>query len=91
MALYKTNGAIKPTEPWDVIAARCAFCEDVAQLLTEAARGKLFELGMHESGAGERIHRGLLVDGAVVSPAEAGRVAGRLAELLVWPKPPIAG
>ena len=87
VALYKPQGALKPTEPWDVIAARCEFCEDLAQLLTETARLKLFELGIHESDVIERIHQGLLADVAVVSPAEAGWVAGRLAELLDWPWP----
>jgi hypothetical protein len=89
VALYKPHGALKPTEPWDVIAARSEFCEDLAQLLIETARGKLFELGIHESDVIERIHQGLLADAAVVSPAEAGWVAGRLAELLDWPLPPL--
>jgi hypothetical protein len=87
VALYRPDGALKPTEPWDVIAARCEFCEDLAQLLTETARLKLFELGIHERDVLERIHQGLLADGAVVSAAEAGWVTGRLAELLVWPLP----
>jgi hypothetical protein len=89
VALYKPHGVLKPTEPWDVIAARSEFCEDLAQLLTETAREKLFELGIHESDVIERVHQGLLADAAVVSPAEAGWVAGRLSELLDWPLPPL--
>lgn len=88
VALYKPPRALKPTEPWDVIAARSEFCEDLAQLLTETARRKLYELGIHEADVIERIHQGLLADGAMVSPAEAGWVAGRLSELLDWPLPP---
>ena len=64
VALYKPHGALKPNEPWGVIAARSEFCEDLAQLLTETARRKLFELGIHESDVIERMHQGLLADGA---------------------------
>lgn len=87
VALYKPAGAIKPTEPWEVIAARSEFCEDLALLLMETARLKRFELGVHESDVLDRIRLGLLSDGSLVSTSEAGWVTGRLAELLDWPLP----
>ncbi len=77
----------RPTEPREVIAARHELCEDMAQMLTETARHKLFELGVAESDVLERISRGLRAEGSPVSPAEAGWVTGRLAELLAWPLP----
>jgi hypothetical protein len=73
--------------PREVIAARHDLCEDLAQMLTETAREKLFALGVTESDVLERIHSGLQAEGSPVSPAEAGWVTGRLAELLDWPLP----
>jgi Fe2+ transport system protein FeoA len=85
--LFVPAGRIKPTEPRDVIARRYDLCEDLAQMLTEAARARLFELGITENEVLERVHRGLLADAAVVNATEARWVLFRLAELLDWPAP----
>jgi hypothetical protein len=82
--LYLPPGRIKPTAPRDEIAARYEFCEDLASMLTEHARLKLWELGITEGDVLERMHRGLLVPDAPVSPAEARWVVRRLADLLDW-------
>ena len=39
-------GAVKPRETQVVIAERYGWCEDMAQMLTEHARSKLWELGV---------------------------------------------
>lgn len=85
--IFVPAGAIKPREPRDVIAARYDLCEDMAQMLTEHARTKLFELGVAEEDVLDRIRRGLLVEGSVVARDEAHWIACRLAELLNWPQP----
>ena len=91
MQLFVPPHRIKPTEPLATIAARHELCEDLAQMLTEQASATKFKLGVTEADVLERIDRGLRGEGSVVSPAEAGWVVGRLAELLDWPwSPPAA-
>jgi Fe2+ transport system protein FeoA len=85
--LFVPPGRIKPTEPRDVIARRYDLCEDLAQMLTDTARARLFEKGISESEVLERIHCGLLAGAAVVEVNEARWVLFRLAELLEWPAP----
>jgi hypothetical protein len=87
--LFIPPGRTRPSESRDLIAARHELCEDMAQMLTEHAKLKLWELGVTEEDVLERIHRGLLVDGAVVAENEAGWVICRLAELLDWPVPEV--
>lgn len=82
--LFVPPGRVKPTEPWAVIAERHELCEDMAQMLTEVALARRFELGVTEDDVLERIGSGLR-EGGVVSVAEGGWVVGRLAELLNWP------
>jgi hypothetical protein len=93
--LFIPAGRTKPTAPRDEIAARYEFCEDLASMLTEHARLKLWELGITEEEVLQRMHRGLVVPDAPVNPAEARWVVCRLAELLEWrapefPDPPSA-
>jgi hypothetical protein len=91
IALFVPPGRIKPTESREHIVQRYELCEDLAQMLTEQARAKLFELGVAERDVLERIARGLQGDGSedtIVSAAEAGWVVRRLAELLDWPPLP---
>lgn len=91
VALFVPPGRIKPTAPREHIAERYELCEDLAQMLTEQARTKLFELGVAERDVLERIDRGLRDDGAgatLVDAAEATWVVRRLAELLDWPPLP---
>ena len=85
--LYIPAGRIKPTAPRDEIAARYEFCEDLASMLTEHARLKLWELGITEDDVLQRTHRGLVVPDAPVTPAEAWWVIRRRAELLEWRAP----
>lgn len=85
--LFVPAGAIKPRESRAVIASRYELCEDMAQMLTEHARTKQFELGVTAEDVLERVHRGLLVAGSVVETDEAAWVVSRLAELLDWPMP----
>lgn len=88
IALYIPEGGIRPAEPRAVIAERYELCEDVAQMFTETARAKLFDLGVGEADVLARIHAGLLADGSAFSAAEARWISCRLAELLEWPLPP---
>lgn len=87
IALYVPPGRIKPTAARAEIAGRYEFCEDLATLLTDTARTMLFDLGITEGDVLERCHRGLCAEGSALSPAEAGWVIRRLAELLDWPAP----
>lgn len=87
IALFMSPGRLKPTAPRDVIAQRYEYCEDLATLLTEQAKTLQWQLGITEADVLERIHRGLLADGAQATPAEAGWILRRLAELLEWPDP----
>jgi len=84
--LFVPPGRTRPSESQAVIAARYEFCEDMAQMLTEHARARLFELGIAEQDVLERIHAGLAA-GDSFSPAEAWWTVRRLAELLEWPAP----
>ncbi len=84
IALFIEPGRTKPSATREHIAARHEFCEDLANLLTEHASAKLFELGVTEGDVLERIQRGLLAGDASVSPDEAEWVIRRLAELLGW-------
>ncbi len=88
--LYLPRGRTRPIEPRDIIAARYDLCEDMAQMLVDHARMTLFDLGVTEQLLLDRMHRGLLVEGSVVSKDEARWVVLRLAELLGWPQPEIA-
>lgn len=87
VALFVPPGRIKPTAAREHIATRYEFCEDLAQMLTEQANTKRWELGVTEADVLERFHRGLQGDGSVVDEAEARWVVRRLAELLGWPDP----
>jgi len=84
VALYVPPGRIKPTEPWAVIRERYEFCEDLAQMLTDTARTKLFELGVAERDVLERIGDGLLGGGLPIDESQCRWVLRRLAELLDW-------
>jgi hypothetical protein len=87
--LFIAPGGYKPREPREVVAARYELCEDMAQMLTEHASTKLFELGVAEQDVLDKIFQGLLTPGSVVTEVEAGWVVCRLAELLAWPMPSI--
>lgn len=88
VALFVPPGRIKPNAPRETILARYELCEDLAQMLTEQARMKLFELGVAERDVLERMLAGLRAEGSVLEAAEARWVVTRLAELLEWPALP---
>lgn len=89
MALYVPPGKIKPTLGQRDMAQRYELCEDLANLLTEKAANLQFTLGITEDLVLQQCELGLLVEPAVVSPAEARWVVCRLAELLNWPMDPL--
>ncbi|MDL2338619.1 MAG: ATPase with chaperone activity [Pseudomonadota bacterium] len=84
--LYLAPGSVRPNQSRTVIASRYELCEDMAQMLVDHARAKLFELGVTEHDVLERTHRGLLVEGSTFSADEANWLVRRLAELLGWPR-----
>jgi len=85
--LFVPVGSRRPGAPRDAIAERYELCEDMAQMLQETARTRLFELGVTEADVLERIHRGLLQQSAQFGAGEAAWVTCRLAELLEWAVP----
>jgi hypothetical protein len=85
--LFIPEGKTRPSEPRAVIARRYDFCEDLAQMLMDTAREKLFDLSVTENEVLVRIHSGLEADSTLLSAAEAVWVVTRLAELLSWPLP----
>jgi hypothetical protein len=85
VALFIEPGRVKPNVSREHILARYELCEDLATMLMEHAKTKLWELGVGEEDVLERIHRGLISDDGAISPTEAGWVTRRLAELLDWP------
>lgn len=89
IALFVPPGRSKPTETREHIAERYEWCEDLATMLVDTARNRLWELGITEADVLERVRQGLLGEQAGIDPAEAGWVIRRLAELLDWePLPP---
>jgi len=88
IALYRVPGRLKLSAPKADIAQRHEFCDDLAQMLTEQAQTKLWELGVTEADVLERMLRGLRTEGSVVNNEEAVWVTTRLAELLGWPALP---
>ena len=91
IALYVEPGRLKPSAPRLVIAARYEFCEDLAQMLTEQAMDKRWQLSITEDDVLNRMLGGLRSVDSVVNEPEAQWVVTRLAELLDWPALPAAG
>ncbi len=88
IALYREPGRLKLSAPRAEIAERHEFCDDLAQMLTDQAQTKLWELGVTEADVLERMLRGLRAQDSVVNDKEAVWVTTRLAELLGWPALP---
>jgi hypothetical protein len=84
VALFVDPGRVKPNASRQHILERHEFCEDLATMLVEPAKNQLWELGVTQADVLERVHRGLISDGAGVSAVEATWVIRRLAELLDW-------
>jgi hypothetical protein len=87
VALFMSPGRLKLAAPREVIAERYDYCEDLATLLTEHAKTLHWQLGVTEADVLERVHLGLQADDTQATPAEAGWILRRLAELLEWPQP----
>ncbi len=87
IALFVPPGRTKPNQTREHIAQRYELCEDLAQMLTEQAQTKKWELGITEHDVLARMHRGLTGAGVIVDAPEAWWVVRRLAELLDWPDP----
>jgi hypothetical protein len=66
---------------------RYELCEDMAQALVEQCRMIHFRDGVDEGEVLRRVHAGLLVEPAVLTPAQVSWVVQRCAELLDWPIP----
>ena len=88
IALYRAPGRLKLSAPRAEIAQRHEFCDDLAQMLTEQAQTRLWELGVTEADVLQRMLQGLSAPGSVVNNEEAVWVTTRLAELLGWPALP---
>ncbi|MGM9489691.1 ATPase with chaperone activity [Ideonella sp. YS5] len=84
LALFVEPGRSKPNASTDVIQQRYAFCEDLATLLTDTARSRLWELRITEADVLDRIHAGLTAGQIDITTEEALWVRHRLAELLGW-------
>ena len=84
IALFVEPGRAKPSATREHIYARYDLCEDLANLLTEQATNKLWELGITETDVLERIHQGLGDVDIGLTAAEAQWVILRLAEILGW-------
>lgn len=87
LQLYATPGGYKLTEPMAVVRERYELCEDLAQMLTEQASNKLFELGVTEGDVLAKMGLALAAEGSPVQPLEARWVIRRLAEVLGWEDP----
>jgi hypothetical protein len=93
IALFIEPGRTKPSATREHIYARYDLCEDLANVLTEQASNKLWELGITETDVLERIHQGLGDVDIGLTAVEAQWVILRLAEILGWQEmiPPSQG
>lgn len=87
LALFTPPGGYRLREPIAHVRERYELCEDLAQMLTEQASSKLFELGVTEQDVLEKMLEGLMDPQSPVPPPEARWVVQRLAELLGWEFP----
>jgi hypothetical protein len=86
IALFVPPGRNKPTASKAHIYERYDLCEDMANMLTEQASTKLWELGITEADVLERMERGLADPQLGLTAGEVAWVIARLAELLGWVK-----
>jgi hypothetical protein len=84
LALFAAAGGYKLTEPIAHVRARYELCEDMAQMLTEQAATRQFQLGVPGQEVLGMMQQGLAAEGSPLQPAEAEWVVRRLAELLSW-------
>ena len=84
IALFVEPGRVKPSATKEHIYERYDYCEDMANMLTDQATTKLWELGITEADVLERIYQGLTTAEVGLEAREAPWVILRLAELLGW-------
>lgn len=84
LALYTPEGQARPTPSRQWLEDRHELCEDLAQLLTEKVKDKVWQLGITESDAMQRIERGLPALSLDLSPVECQWIMTRVAEILQW-------
>ncbi|MDB5859657.1 MAG: hypothetical protein JWQ76_3346 [Ramlibacter sp.] len=84
LELFTAPGGYKLTETMAHVRERYELCEDLAQMLTEQAAARQFELGVTGQDVLQKMQLGLEAPGSPVQPAEAVWVIRRLAELLAW-------
>jgi hypothetical protein len=84
IALHATPGG-RPTLPRNELIACYELCEDMANALVEHCQAIHFRDGVDETEVLRRCLQGLLVEPAVLTPAQARWVVMRTAELLGWP------
>ncbi len=84
MAIYARNG--RPIETRRTIEERYDLCEDLAVQTSDVCHTLQFKEDLSEDEVLRRCHASLH-GGDVVSPAEAGWVIVRVAELLQWKRP----
>lgn len=82
IALYVAPGKIKPALSRPLLIERYEFCEDLAQMLSEQARTKQWELGISQDIVMERMASGLANATDWMTDAELSWVMTRLKELL---------
>ena len=79
-----TDARHRLTVPMALVRERYEVCEDLASHMVEHCQGVQRDIGVAEDEVLVRCHRGLVSPESGVSPAEAGWVVTRLAELLGW-------
>lgn len=84
LALYTPQGKPRPTPPRPWLEDRHDLCEDLAQLLAEKAKDKIWQLGITRADAVERIERGLPELALDLSAPECQWVMTRVTEILQW-------
>jgi len=82
LALYTPPGKVRPTPPREWLEQRHDLCEDFSQLLHETVKEKMWQLGITEDDAVERVQRGMSELALDLSEAEAAWVMTRLDEML---------
>ena len=87
IALFVEPGRIRPSATRAEITQRYEFCEALATMLVERAQTLQWQLGITEADVLERLHAGLVGEGAPVPPDEGEWIIKRLAELLEWERP----
>ena len=84
LAIYTPDGQRRPTPPRQWLEDRHDLCEDLAQLLTEKTKDKVWQLGITQYDAIERIERGLPALSLDLSTLECQWVMTRVREILQW-------